>query len=113
MCKSVEGVDGLTGKTLDWVRWVSQVAVIPLLAFMLVWILNIDRSVTAMTANRYTSGDHAKHLSEMNGQMTSIWKELASLRVAMANLPPEEFEAKVNAIEKRLRAVELEQARRR
>lgn len=113
MCKSIEGVNGKTGMALDWIRWVAQVAVLPAFIGLFGWTVVHDRDLATIKANRYTSEDHMAHLEQANAQMVTIFQELASLRVAMAELPPRAFVERVDILADRLRAMELELAKQR
>lgn len=116
MCKSVEGIEGKKGQALDWIRWISQVALVPVLGF-LIWqgeqredkLDTQAAQIATIEANRYTSSDHMKHLSQNAEEHLTLWNAISELHIKIAELPPDEFRAYVTSLEERLREVERRQ----
>ena len=100
------------GQVAEWIRFISSVLVIPAFAFGFVWMIRMDRSLAGVEASRFTATDGLKMQQQHAEQLAAIWTEMSNIRVAIADLPPDDFVAYVRRIEGDLHALELEVASR-
>ena len=56
------------GAVAEWIKFVSSALVIPMFAFMFIWIISIERRITAIESSRFTTADGVRMLSLINAK---------------------------------------------
>jgi hypothetical protein len=94
-----------------WVKFISSVVVIPAFIAMFIMVQNNSLAIARIEANMFTSDKWLAESKELALQLTSIWRQLADLRVEVASLPPVEFRERVNQLDTRVRDIEKREGR--
>ena len=83
----MNGRDIPRSNAAEWIKFVSATLIFPLAGFTFIWLLSIDRRVTRIEANRFTSADGATLMEKLNN------------KADLSNVPPPEVIIRLNRIE--------------
>lgn len=81
------------GQLGQWVRFVSSAILIPAVVALLIWIIAIERRLTAIEANRFTAADGIRLV------------ELLNSKADRSEVPPPEVRQRLDRIDKDIQEI--------